>query len=144
MIDVLDNEIAQQLAEKHNYPYAKNIYVDIFKKFSHFPIKLRELDIEEKGTTISFIALVIRTCFSQRKIKDINLYETILKQLKESVQPIFPQDITVETYLGIILYLHNPINIKNELTRVDANALFDSKQKYEYELKKKTILLYSL
>jgi hypothetical protein len=72
------------------------------------------------------------------------MYITILEQLKETVQPIFPQDITVETYLGVVLYLHNPINIRNELTRVDTNILFDSKQKYEYELKKKTILLYAL
>ena len=144
MIDILDNEIAQRLAEKHNYPYAKDIYLNIFKKFSHFPIYLNELEIEQKGNTVSFIALVVLSCFSQKKTRNSDMYITILEQLKETVQPIFPQDITVETYLGVVLYLHNPINIRNELTRVDTNILFDSKQKYEYELKKKTILLYAL
>jgi hypothetical protein len=144
MIDELDNQIAQRLTEKHNYPYAKNIYVNIFKKFSHFPIKLSDLNLVGAGNTISFIALVVLRCFNYGSARDSNLYENILKQLKEQVQPLFPQDITVETYLGTILFLHNPINIKNELTRVDTNKLFDSNQKYEYELKKKTILLYAL
>ena len=144
MIDIIDNHIAHRLAEKHNYPYAENIYVNIFKKFSHFPLKLSDLNIDGKGEFISFIALVVLKCFDYRQTKTGNIYQDILRQLKEEVQLLFPQDITVETFLGTVLFLHNPVNIKNELAHVDTELLFDSKQKYEYELKKKTILLYAL
>ena len=144
MLDQIEPKIAHQLAMRHNYPFAENIYMNIFHKFSYFPIKLADLDIKARGETIILMALVIRECFRQPNMNHDKLYATILPILKAKVEPLFPQDITVETFLGTILFYYNPINIQNALSLLDPENLFDEKQRYEYELKKKTILLYAM
>jgi len=59
MLDKIEYHIARNLADRHNYPFAQNIYISIFKSFSHFPIKLKDIGIYNEGNTITFMALVV-------------------------------------------------------------------------------------
>jgi len=145
MLDKIEYHIARNLADRHNYPFAQNIYISIFKSFSHFPIKLKDIGIYNEGNTITFMALVVLKCLGREKNGFLDLYNDILQQLKLNVEQYFPQDIDVETFLGCALYYYHPVNIKNDLSSVDMlEKIFDEKQMYEYEMKKKTILMFTV
>ena len=141
MLDQIEHQIANRLAQKHNYPYAQNIYINIFRSFSHFPIMMADIGMNGPGDTITYLALVVYKCFEENEISSINLYQKILKQLKPLVTHLFPQDCTVETFLGTILFFFHPSGIKNQLGKKEIQELFDDKQLYEFHLKKKTILI---
>ena len=142
MLDRIEYRIANKLAEHHNYPYAQNIYINIFSRFSHFPLKLHDIGIKGEGNTITFMALVVLSCFDHKTKTFPDLYSAVLQKLKKQAASFFPQDIVVETFLGCILYYYHPANIKNILSTIEVSSIFNPKELYEYELKKKTILLF--
>ncbi len=142
MLDKIDYKIAKELSEYHLYPYAQDIYLNIFKHFSHFPLKLKDIGVEGVGTTITFIALVILRCLGNHGNDLLILYEEILGELKKSIAPNFPQNISVETFLGCLLFYYHPADIKNILSTDELDKIFDEKERYEYEIKKKTILMF--
>ena len=144
MLDKIEYGIARKLSERHHYPYGQEIYMGIFRNFSHFPLKMEDLGIKGEGTTITFLALVILRCFSYPSNNLFELYKSILDELNQSAAPHFPQDITVETFLGCILYFYHPVEIKNILNSIEIEGIFDEKQIYEFELKKQTILMFSI
>jgi len=125
-------------------PYAQNIYLNIFRKFSHFPINLSDINIKGEGKTITYLALVVYNCFNSKRLPFLELYRDILNLHKSDIQSLFLQDITVDTFLGCILYYHSPIDIKSALSDIKMDTLFTTKQLKEYKLKKKTIMLYIL
>jgi len=53
MLDKIEYRIAGRLADHHLYPYSRDIYTNIFRHFSHFPISIKELGIEGEGKTIT-------------------------------------------------------------------------------------------
>ena len=141
MIDQIEDVIARKLADRHHYPFAQNIYHDIFKTFSHFPLKLEDVGVKGPGKTITFLALVVHSCLNNR-IKNFNdLYEKCLQELKIIAQDLFPQDITVEVFLGCILYYYHPVDIRSVICEIEAKDRFTTRQEYEFDLKKKTILI---
>jgi hypothetical protein len=142
MVDKIDYKIAKELSEYHMYPYAQDIYLNIFKHFSHFPLKLNDIGIEGEGTSITFMAMVILRCLDDHGNDLAEQYEKILREYKHIVAPYFPQNISVETFLGCLLFYYHPVDIKNTLSTVDVDKIFDKKEQYEYELKKKTILMF--
>jgi hypothetical protein len=142
MLDIIEYRIAARLSEHYLYPYAREIYINIFRNFSHFPIRLKDLGINDQGTTITFLAYVVMVCLDQRRDEFLPFYKNILKKLKSQVKPYFPYNIKVETILGCILYYYHPAEIKSALASVDLDGLFNAKEKYEYELKKNTILIH--
>ncbi len=142
MLDKIDYKIAKELSEYHMYPYSQDIYLNIFKHFSHFPLKLRDIGIEGEGTTITFMALVILRCLNNHGNDLPEQYEKILREFKLSVAPYFPQNISVEIFLGCLLFYYHPVDVKNTLSTVEADKIFDKNEQYEYELKKKTILMF--
>ncbi len=144
MLDQIEHHIANRLSQKHNYPFAQNIYIDIFRSFSHFPIPMAEVGIKGPGETITYLALVVQKCFDLDGSSLIELYEKALAELRPRVEYLFPQDCSVETLLGSALYLCHPSSIKNDLSHRDIPGLFSEKQLYEFELKKKTIAIYIL
>jgi hypothetical protein len=144
MLDKIEYRIAKNLAEKHFYPYGREIYINIFKNFSHFPLSLKDLNIKDQGRTITFIALVIFHCFDHEKTEFISFYKKILKELKTSPVAKIRYNLSVETYLGCILYYYHPVDIKNILSSVQVDNIFNDKERYEYEIKKKTVLLYTI
>ena len=144
MLDKIENTIAENLAERHLYPYGREIYVNIFKHFSHFPLNLKDLELKGEGTTITYMALVIRHCFDKEKIEFITFYKKILQDLKDSSVAKFRYNLAVETFLGCVLYYYHPVNIKNLLSSFQVGDIFNSKERYEFEIKKKTILLYAI
>jgi len=144
MLDKLECSIAKKLAEHHHYPYGQEIYINIFKNFSHFPLNLQDLEMKDTGNTITFMALVILTCFQQKKSDFLSLYKHVLHALKESAVAKLRYNLSVETYLGCVLYYYHPVNVKNILTAVEVDDIFNEKEKYEYEIKKKTVLLYTI
>jgi len=139
MLDQIEAKIANQLAQKHNYPFAQNIYINIFQTFSHFPITMSDIGIEGVGKTITYMALVVLKCYEIKGHTLPELFQKVLKELKPLVDPYFPQDCTVETFLGAALYFSHPSSIKNDLGHKDVKKMFTEKQLYEFELKKKTI-----
>lgn len=144
MLDQIEYRIAKKLAEHHFYPYGREIYINIFKNFSHFPLKLKKLDIKEEGTTITFMALVILKCFDHVKTDFPGFYKKVLLELKESPAAKLRYNLAVETYLGCILFYYHPVDIKNILSAVQVDDIFNDKERYEYEIKKKTVLLYTV
>ena len=94
------------------------------------------------GLFAIFLALVVLTCFQQKKSDFLDLYKNVLHTLKESAVVRLRYNLSVETYLGCVLYYYHPVNIKNILTAVEVDDIFNEKEKYEYEIKKKTVLLY--
>ena len=144
MLDQIEYRIAKRLSEHHLYPYGQDIYISIFRKFSHFPVNLEDLCINGEGKTITFLALVVETCMSNKKEEFIKFYNKILGILKEKSATCIQRSITVETLLGCILYYYHPVSIKNILSSLNVDELFNEKEKYEYELKKKTILIYTI
>jgi hypothetical protein len=144
MLDKIEYSIAKKLAEHHHYPYGQEIYINIFKNFSHFPLNLRDLEMKETGNTIIFMALVILYCFKHKKSEFRRFYENVLYDLQKSAVAKLRNNLAVETYLGCVLYYYHPVDIKNNLTSVYVDDIFNNKERYEYEIKKKTVLLYAL
>ena len=144
MLDQIEDRIAKDLAEHHHYPFGREIYIDIFKNFSHFPISLQDLNIKDQGTTITYLALVILHCFDHERTEFLSFYKKILKELKESPVAKIRYNLAVETYLGCVLYHYHPVDIKNILSAVQVDDIFNDKERYEYEIKKKTVLLYTI
>ena len=144
MLDKIEYRIAKKLAERHHYPYGLEIYINILKKFSHFPLLLGDLDIKVQGTTITYMALVIFHCFDHKKTDFPDLYKKMLQKFKESPIAKMRYNLAVETYLACVLYYYHPVNIKNILSSVQVDDIFNDKERYEYEIKKKTVLLYTV
>jgi hypothetical protein len=144
MLDIIEYTIAEDLAEHHHYPYGKEIYVNIFRNFSHFPLNMKDLGILGRGTTITYMALVVRHCFGREKIDFFDFYKNILQELKESLVAKFKYNLAVETFLGCTLYYYHPVDIKNFLSSIQVVDIFSSKERYEFEIKKKTVLLYTI
>ncbi len=144
MLDKIEFRIAAKLAEHHLYPYGREIYINIFRKFSHFPIKMEDLGIKGDGLTITFMAYVTLFCLDQRKENFLPFYKKILAELEPKIRPYFPFNISVETLLGCVLFYYHPVEIKNVLLFFNPDTLFDKKEKYEYELKKKTVLIHAI
>ena len=141
MLDQIENQIAYQLAQKHNYPFAQNIYLDIFRSFSHFPITMSDIGLEGAGKTITYIALVVLKCYEIKEHTLPALFQIVLKELKPLVESYYPQDCTVETFLGAALFFCHPSSIKSVLGHKDVKIMFTEEQLYEFELKKKTIYI---
>jgi len=139
MLDKIEAKIANQLAQKHNYPFAQNIYLDIFRSFSHFPITMSDIGLVGAGKTITYLALVVLKCYEIKEHTLPELFQKILMELKPLVESHFPQDCTVETLLGAALYFSHPSNIRSDLGDKDVKIMFTEEQLYEFELKKKTI-----
>jgi hypothetical protein len=139
MLDQIELQIAYRLAQKHNYPFAQNIYIDIFRSFSHFPLPLSHFNINGPGKTIAYMALVVYYCFETKESSLSALFNKILDQLSPKVQSVYPQDCTVETFLGASLYHCHPSSIKNDLCHRDVMEMFTKEQLYEFQLKMKTI-----
>jgi hypothetical protein len=144
MLDQIEYRIARNLAEHHFYPYGREIYVNIFKSFSHFPLSLKGLEIKGQGDTIIFMALVIFHCLDHEKTDFPSFYKKMLQILEESPVAKMRNNLSVETYLGCILYFYHPVNIKNILSSVQVDEIFNDKERYEFEIKKKTVLLYTV
>jgi hypothetical protein len=144
MLDQIEYRIAKNLAEHHHYPYGREIYINIFKRFSHFPLKLQDLNINDQGTTITLMSLVIYRCFEYGKKDFPELYKKILEKLKDSPVAKIRYNLAVETYLGCVLYYYHPVEIKNILSAVQVDDIFNDKERYEFEIKKKTVILYAI
>jgi len=144
MLDKIEYRVAAKLAEYHLYPYGREIYINIFRKFSHFPLRLKDLEIKGDGLTITFMAFVTLFCLDRKKGDFLPFYKKILTELEPILQRFFPYDISVETYLGCILFYYHPVEVKNVLASLHVDAIFDEKQQYEYELKKKTLLIHAI
>ena len=144
MLDIIEYTIAENLAEYHHYPYGKEIYVNIFRNFSHFPLNMKELEIEGQGKTITYMALVVRHCFGREKIEFFKFYKNVLQDLKTSPVAKFKYNMAVETFLGCVLYYYHPVDIKNFLSSIQVVDIFSSKERYEFEIKKRTVLLYTI
>jgi hypothetical protein len=144
MLDQIEKRIARDLADHHNYPYGQEIYNSIFKAFSYFPLKLKEMEIKGEGKTITFMAMVVLHCLEFRERDIFNCYRALLERYQKTVAPGYPQDISVETFLGCLLYTYHPVDLRSAFSNIDVTVIFDKKQQYEYELKKKTILIYAI
>ena len=142
MLDKIESRIANQLAEHHLYPFARNIYCDIFRAFSQFPLKLADIGMEGEGKTITFLALVIHECSQAKNPNFDKLFQGILANLQKKAARFFPHDITVETLLGCTLYYYHPSRLRNVLSSQAIENHLNELQQYEYEIKKNTILLY--
>ena len=144
MLDQIEESIARELADHYLYPFARNIYQDIFRSFSHFPLNLKDIDMNGPGTTITYLALVVKMCL-QNKNNDFNeLFENVQNLLYSKVKPLLIQEPKVETFLGCILYAYHPSQIKNAFSSIRVENIFTEKEIYEYHLKRKTILIYAL
>jgi hypothetical protein len=144
MLDQIEYNIARRLSERHLYPYALDIYINIFKHFSHFPLRMKDINLQGPGQTITFIALVVLKCF-QVKTNDFNaLYKKVREELQGQAASFFPENIAVESFLGCMLYFYHPVDIRNRLAEFDPYKLFDEDQRYEFNLKKNTILIFTL
>jgi hypothetical protein len=144
MLDQIEYRIAKRLADHHNYPYGQDIYRSIFKAFSYFPLQMKQMGISGEGETIAFLAMVVLHCLEQKDKDLFKLYHSLLKRYHKLVASSYPQDISVETFLGCILYRHHPINLRSTFDALDTTPIFNKRQQYEYELKKKTILIYAI
>ena len=144
MLDQMDNLTAQKLAEHHHYPFAQNIYQNIFKAFSFFPLNLNDIDRSGPGKTISCIALSSLVCLENKENTIFKLFRNTLGYMEKQAASFYPQNISVETFLGCALYFYHPSQLKNMLTTLDVSLFFNSQQIYEYEIKKKTILIFAV
>jgi len=142
MIDQADLQVAHQLAERHMYPYAKDIYQSIFKRFSHFPVSLKDVNVKISGTTITVIAWAVLLSFQTRHSDFAELNERVNTALKEKIPPYFPQDPTIDILFGCLLYYYHPSQVRNALSMLDIHHLLDSQQRYEFQLKKRTLYIY--
>jgi hypothetical protein len=144
MLDLIEYRIAANLSERHLYPYSRDIYINIFRHFSHFPIRLADLGVRGDGQTITFLAYVVMICLERKPKQFLSSYQDLVNDLQLKVKPFFPFPIAVETFLGCMLYFHHPVDIRNALSSFDTATLFNAKEKYEYDLKKNTILIHAI
>jgi hypothetical protein len=144
MLDEIEYRIAAKLAEHHLYPYGREIYINIFRKFSHFPLRLKDLGIKGDGLTITYMAYVILFCLDKKKETFLPFYNKIQSELAPVINRFYPYDISVETLLGCILFYYHPVEVKNVLSSLQVDSIFNEKQQYEYELKKKTLLIHAI
>ena len=142
MLDVSESRIARMLAEHHYYPYGADVYLNIFRHFSHFPLELACIDTDLEGETVTYLALVVYECLNRNPINFIDLYESVLKKFKKLAEPHLPQDVTVETFLGCILYYYHATNVRSALMTMDVNLILKPEYLYEYEMKKRTVLIH--
>jgi len=68
----------------------------------------------------------------------------MLEKIQEKVAACFPFNTSVEILLGCILYQYHPIQLKTIFYSFNVDQLFNAKEKYEYELKKNTILIHTV
>ena len=106
MLDQAEKIIAQRLADHHYYPFGTEIYLNIFRHFSHFPLPLRDLDTDLPGESVTYLALVVYECLSRRTTNFLDLYESVLAKYRLIVADYAPEDRTVETFLGCILFIY--------------------------------------
>ena len=144
MLDKLEHKIAKDLADHHFYPFAEHNYLNCFNAFSYFPVNFKDIGINEEGKTVTYLALVVYFCFRNRKSSFEETFQVVLEKLKNLAQPFISQDIMVETFLGCILYYYHPSDLRNKISSINTSKIFNKEQKNEYELKKKTILIYSI
>ncbi len=144
MLDQIESDIALKLADRHLYPYASNIYTNIFQAFSHFPLRLDDMEIKNSGQTITYLALVVKTCQENHNTSFMELFDNILILMTEKAKPFLIQNLKVETFLGCILYFYHPSQIKSALQSIGVNKIFDDQEMYEYNLKKETVLMYTI
>lgn len=144
MLDKIEYSIANRLAERHFYPYGQNNYINIFRKFSHFPIKLEDINLKGEGSTITFMALVVHKCFEQKHDEFMEFYQGVHDVLQNQAAKYFPQDIVVETLLGCILYYYHPTQIKSKISTLQINKYIDESHLYEFNFKKETVLMYAI
>ncbi len=144
MLDKIEYRIANRLAGRHFYPYGQDNYINIFRKFSHFPLKLSDINLRGEGSTITFIALVIHKCFDQKHEEFIDFYNGVQNVMNEQVAKYCTQDITVETLLGCIIYYYHPAQTRNRLSTINLTIYFDESHMYEFNLKKENILMYTV
>jgi len=142
MLDIIENQISKKLANRHLYPFAQHIYLNIFRAFSHFPVNLSDIQIKASGKSITFMALVVATCMEQNQTDFKKLFDTVYDLMSSQIQKLVPQDVKVETLLGCILYYFHPVDVKNVLSEKHILKLLSENDLYEYDLKKKTILLH--
>ena len=141
MLDLAEQRIAHLLAEHQHYPYGTEVYLNVFRHFSHFPIDLKHFNTGLPGETVTYMALVVYECLNQKATNFLDLYETVLRKFNRLAADHLPQDITVETFLGCILFYYHSTNIRTALLTMDVNPILEPKFLYEYELKKRTILI---
>jgi hypothetical protein len=141
VLDLIEYRIAARLSEIHFYPFARDIYINIFRHFSHFPINLTDLSIKGDGKTITFMAYVTLVCMETPKEEFKEFYKKILEKIQVRVQPYFPYNIKVETFLGCLIYYYHPVEIRNTLASIHVGEWFDENEQYEFDLKKKTLLI---
>jgi hypothetical protein len=144
MIDQADQEIARQLAEHHMYPYAKDIYQAIFKSFSHFPISKKDIDLRIAGETITVMAWAALLSFQTDHTDFEDLHRRINAAIKEKIPPYFPQDPMIDILFGCLLYQYHPSQVRNALSILNIHEILDSQQRYEFELKKRTLYIHIL
>jgi hypothetical protein len=144
MLDQIEYRIAKQLADHHNYPYGQDIYRSIFKAFSYFPLRMKQMGISGEGETITLLAMVVLHCLDNKEKDVFRLYRLLMKRYQQLVASSYPQDISVETFLGCLLYRYHPVNLRSAFNSLDITPIFNKRQQYEYELKKKTILIYAI
>ena len=144
MIDRIEEQIAKKLADHFMYPFAQNIYQDIFRNFSHFPLDLKSIGMTGPGKTITYLSLVVETCLNHKE-DDLDLqYAYVLDNLAKQVKPLLIQNPEVESFLGCILFFYHPAQIRNAFSQINVNGRFTDKEQYEYRLKKKTILIHAV
>ena len=142
MIDQMDKTVARQLAERHLYPYSQNIYQSIFKYFSHFPVDLQDINIKGQGVSITVMAWSILSAL-QMRFRPFEILNTeIYAHIRSNIPAYFPQDPIIDVFFGSILFQYHPAQVKNALSLINAENRFDSRQLYEYELKKRTLFIY--
>ena len=144
MLDKIEYRIAAQLADHHLYPYGRDIYINIFRHFSHFPIRMKDLDIGGEGETITFLAYVVLFSLQHKNDGLLPFYKQVLEEIRVKVASFFPFNITVETLLGCILFQCHPVEIRSVFSSLDVDPFFNDREKYEYELKRNTILIHAI
>ena len=142
MIDQADLEVARQLAERHMYPYAKDIYQSIFKRFSHFPVGLKDIQLKISGAMITVIAWAALLSFRTKYSDFEELNDRVHTAIKEKIPPYFPQNPIIDILFGCMLYYYHASQGRNALSMLDINKMFDSQQRYEFQLKKRTLYIY--
>lgn len=141
MLDQIESEIARKLADRHLYPYAVNIYLEVFSAFSHFPLRLDDMEMEASGETVTFLALVVKTCQENHNSSFMELFERVFVLMSEKARPFLIQKLRVETFLGCVLYFYHPSQIKNALQSIGVEQIFNEEEMYEYNFKKQTMLM---
>lgn len=144
MLDKIEFRIAKDLANRHFYPFAQNNYINIFRSFSHFPVNLKDIGLKAEGSTITYMALVVLRCKENHKKDFSDLFNTVFTKIKNEDAKNITRDLTVETFLGCLIYFYHPSQLRSRLSAINIKTFMDPKYEYEYNLKKKTVLLYAI